>query len=115
MRGLIVLVVVFCLVVPVYGQGVRSVREGSDCSWSASRFEEFVGSLESDGPKESGMAGRLVAGISPHGSYSEAGRVYYPLFEQVSAREVVIFGVVHRPTRNKLGQPQDKLILDSYE
>lgn len=115
MRGLIVLVVVSCLALPVCGQGVRPVREGSSCSWSGSQFEEFWGSLGSDAVKVPDEAGRLVAGISPHGSYSDAGRVYYPLFERISAREVVIFGVVHRPTRNKLGQPQDKLIFDSYD
>ncbi len=114
MRGLVVSIAVFCLVAPVSGQGVRPVREGSDCSWSVLQFEEFWGSLGSDGVKAPDVAGRLIAGISPHGSYGDAGRVYYPLFEQVSASEVVIFGVVHRPTRNKLGQPQDKLIFDSY-
>jgi len=39
---------------------------------------------------------------------------YYPVFQEISASEVVVFGVTHRAIREKLGHPQDKLILDSY-
>jgi len=65
-------------------------------------------------PAENQGAAIPIAGISPHDDYLYAGLEYYPLFRQVKAREIVIFGVTHKTVREKIGDPQGKLIFDNY-
>jgi AmmeMemoRadiSam system protein B len=64
--------------------------------------------------KEPAVTTDLVAGISPHDDYLYAARVYFPLFRVIRPKEVVIFGVTHRTVRNEIGDPQNKIILDSH-
>jgi len=65
--------------------------------------------------KESFRTDGLVAAISPHDDYLLAGRIYYPLFKILRAKEVVIFGVTHGAVRKEIGDPQGILILDEYD
>jgi len=57
----------------------------------------------------------LVAAISPHDDYLYAGRLYYPLFNLIRAKEVVIFGVTHGTVRQEIKGLDSVLILDDYD
>jgi AmmeMemoRadiSam system protein B len=56
----------------------------------------------------------VIAGITPHDDYLYAGRTYYPLFQRVRAKEVVIFGVTHGSVRQAINDPTGVLIFDSF-
>jgi len=47
--------------------------------------------------------------------YLYAGRVYYPLFKILRAKEGVIFGVTHGTVRQEIGDPHNILILDEFK
>jgi MEMO1 family protein len=114
MRTPFFFIVAIGLAIPLCAEETRPVRKGSGCSWSARQVDQLMGFARTQAPKVPDDLPPLVAGISPHVDYLHGARVYYPLFQRIFAPEVVIIGVTHRPIREKLGQPQDKLILDSY-
>jgi len=59
--------------------------------------------------------GLLIGAISPHDDYLYAGKVYYPLYKLIKAKEVVIFGVTHGTVRKAMNDPKNVLILDDYK
>ena len=103
------------LVMGVWAQGTRPVRDDIGFCWNGPQMDRLLDYLKTVSPGE-GEAGHplLIAGISPHDDFLYAGRVYYPLHSQIKAKEVVIFGVTHREPRLKAGDPQGKLIFDTY-
>jgi AmmeMemoRadiSam system protein B len=102
------------VVSPLHAQETRPVRDRTGYCWDGATMDRVFKLLNARAPKPPKNLPPLVAGISPHADYRDAGLAYCPLFQKISAPEVVIFGVTHRQTRNKLGQPQDKLIFDTY-
>jgi AmmeMemoRadiSam system protein B len=114
MKTLLLSLMLASVAIPLNAQETRPIcNRGSYC-WDARQMDRVVECLKTCAPRPPDDLPLLVAGISPHADYRDAGRAYYPLFQKISAPEVVIFGVTHRKTREKLGQPQDKLIFDSY-
>ncbi|MBN1912316.1 MAG: AmmeMemoRadiSam system protein B [Pirellulales bacterium] len=111
---LIVSVVLICMAIPLHAQEARPILNQSSYCWDGPRMDQFVEYLKEHTAKTPDDLPPLVAGISPHVDYRDGGRAYYPLFQKISAPEVVLFGVTHRKTREKLGQPQDKLIFDTH-
>jgi AmmeMemoRadiSam system protein B len=65
--------------------------------------------------RDSFEAEGLVAAVAPHDDYLYAGRVDYPLFKILRAKEVVIFGVTHGTVRKEIGDPHEILILDEFK
>ncbi|MBN1589213.1 MAG: AmmeMemoRadiSam system protein B [Pirellulales bacterium] len=114
MRTLFFSVILVCVALPVHAQQTRPIKAKNSYCWSGPQMERFMSFLQAHAPKKPDDLPPLIAGIAPHADYRHAGRVYYPLFQKISSPEVVIFGVTHRAIREKLGQPQDKLILDAY-
>ena len=98
----------------VYGMDVRPVRDGIGYAWDADLMDQLVQYLEKMPEAVPDCAG-LVAGISPHDDYLYAGPVYLPLFRSVHATEVIIFGVTHRTVRSRIGDPKDRIILESFD
>lgn len=94
-------------------QEIRPVRDDVGFCWQRPQMERLTALLEATEPVPP-VLGDLVAAISPHDDYLYAGRVYYPLFRSLRAREAVIFGVTHGTVRREIGDPQGVLILDEY-
>ncbi|MBN1488349.1 MAG: AmmeMemoRadiSam system protein B [Phycisphaerae bacterium] len=111
---LLALLALLCLPLPSQADEVRPFGDGAGYCGTAEDMDRFVGFLEKHAPKPPEDVPALVAGISPHDEYLRTGRVYYPLFQRFSAPEVVVFGVTHRKIREKLGQPEEKLIFDTH-
>jgi AmmeMemoRadiSam system protein B len=95
-------------------QEMRPIRDDVGFCWSPLSMQKLMDYLESQ-EKESFKAEGLVAAISPHDDYLYAGRVYYPLFRILRAKEVVIFGVTHGTVRSEISDLQNILILDGFE
>lgn len=112
---LFVLCFVLCFCI-LSAEELRPVRDDIGFCWQAGQVERLVDYLKTTSPDkgESGEPPSFIAGISPHDDYLYAGRVYYPLFKKVKAKEVVIFGVTHSTVRKKIGDPQGKLIFEKY-
>jgi AmmeMemoRadiSam system protein B len=92
---------------------VRPIRDDVGYFWERENLQKLIQYIEAAG-KPLNSSPKLIGGISPHDDYLYAGELYYPLFKNISAREVVVFGVTHGTVRNSFGDPQNTLILDSH-
>jgi AmmeMemoRadiSam system protein B len=101
-------------IIALAAQEMRPIRDDVGFCWSPTSMQKLIGYLASQ-EKESFKTERLVAAISPHDDYLYAGRVYYPLFKILRAKEVVIFGVTHGTVRNEISDLQNILILDGFK
>lgn len=93
---------------------IRPIRDDVGFCWNADSMKilvDYLASLE----KEKFESRGLVAAISPHDDYLYAGRLYYPLFNLIRAKEAVIFGVTHGTVRNEINGLDSFLILDDYQ
>jgi len=122
MKKVILFVLTIGFVFNLPAENIRPVRDDIGYCWNAQQMDRFMDYLKSSytsdtnkDKQETGKRPLFIAGISPHDDYLYAGRVYYPLFKNITAREVVIFGVTHSTPRKKIGDPQNKIIFDSYD
>lgn len=93
---------------------IRPVRDDVGFCWNPESMKILVDYLAAQ-EKEQFRAEGLVAAISPHDDYLYAGRLYYPLFNLIRAKEAVIFGVTHGTVRNEIKGLDSLLILDDFE
>lgn len=94
---------------------VRPVRDDVGFCWRAAEMNTLMNYLKNDSDTETEINGLLIGGISPHDDYLYAGRVYYPLYSLIRAKEVVVFGVTHGTVRKAMNDPKNVLILDDYK
>jgi AmmeMemoRadiSam system protein B len=115
MKKIAILLCVF-VSLNLFGQTpvIRPIRDLVGFCWQPKQFQRLMDYLDTHetvpAPEKP-----VIAGISPHDDYLYAGTVYYPLFKNFHAKEVVIFGVTHGTVRRKIGDPQGKLIFDEYK
>jgi AmmeMemoRadiSam system protein B len=102
------------VIATLMAQETRPIRDDVGFCWNPRSMQKLVNYLESQ-EKESFKSEGLVAAISPHDDYLYAGRVYYPLFKILRAKEVVIFGVTHGVVRKELKDPHGILIMDAFK
>jgi AmmeMemoRadiSam system protein B len=114
MRIFVKLLVAGMCILALGAQDVRPIRDDVGFCWNLTSMKKLIDYLESH-EKESFEAEGLVAAVSPHDDYLYAGRIYYPLFKILRAKEVVIFGVTHGTVRNKIAGLQNILILDGFK
>jgi len=95
-------------------KAIRPIRDDVGFCWKADSMKILIDYLDSQ-EKEKFSPEGLVAAISPHDDYLYAGRIYYPLFKILRAKEVVIFGVTHGTVRNEIKGLDSILILDDYQ
>ncbi len=115
--AIIVLAVMFTATSVFPGPAERTVRPVKDdvgFCWKPAPMKTLVDYLEKQ-EKERFPGEGLVAAISPHDDYLYAGRVYYPLFKALRAKEVVIFGVTHGTVRKEIGDQRGSLILEGFD
>lgn len=91
----------------------RPIKDDVGFCWNAASMKILVDYLASQETENFPTEG-LAAAVSPHDDYLYAGRLYYPLFKALRAKEVVIFGVTHGAVRKEIKDPQSVLILDEY-
>lgn len=96
------------------GQEARPVRDDVGFCWNPASMRRLVEYLQAREPDSFESEG-LVAAIAPHDDYLLAGRVDYPLFKILRAKEVVVFGVTHGTVRSEIGDPHNILILDAFK
>ena len=114
-KFLLLLSVVLFTPMVVKSQSVRSVRDSIGFCWNAEEMNRFVEFLDRHAKPEKQMQQNIVAAISVHDDYLYAGDVYHPLYKQIRAKEVIIFGVTHGTVRKEMGALQNVLILDEYD
>jgi len=96
-------------------QSIRPIRDNVGFCWTPEQMNILMDYLQKEDGGNHFDSDGLVAGISPHDDYLYAGRVYYPLYQMIRAKEVVVFGVTHGTVRRAMNDPQDKLIFASYD
>ncbi len=110
------LIFIILFSVNLTAQSVRPIRDHVGFCWTKSEVEKVMTYLDNDSSKYKNLSGKnLVAGISPHDDYLYAGRVYFPLYRLIKAKEVVIFGVTHGAVRRALHDPKNVLLLDNFD
>lgn len=98
-----------------YAQSVRPIRDDIGFCWNGDEMNYFVDWLENNCEESNHTYENLIGGISVHDDYLYAGRVYFPLFKLIRAREVVIFGLVHGTVRKEVGNFSDAIILEDFD
>ncbi len=109
------IIILFNSMVPAQENSIRPVRDNVGFCWRASEMDTLISYLSENSETQTPDNGLLIGGISPHDDFLYAGRVYYPLYPLIKAREVVIFGVTHGTVRKAMNDPQNVLILDDYK
>lgn len=92
----------------------RSVRDSVGFCWNANEMNHFIEFLSQQNPNVENEDKNLIAAISVHDDYLYAGNVYFPLYKNIKAKEIIIFGVTHGTVRKELGQQSNILILDNF-
>ncbi|MDP2037315.1 MAG: AmmeMemoRadiSam system protein B [Ignavibacteria bacterium] len=117
MRQKFLLLLLMALLLPmlVKSQSVRPVRDSIGFCWNADEMNRFVKFLDSRAKPQKKIQQNMIAAISVHDDYLYAGDIYYPLYKQIRAKEVIIFGVTHGTVRKEMGSLQNVLILDEYD
>lgn len=95
-------------------RAIRPVKDDVGFCWNPASMKTLVDYLEKQ-EKDRFSGEGLIAAISPHDDYLYAGRIYYPLFKVLRAKEVVIFGVTHGTVRKEIGDPRGTLIMDGFD
>ena len=96
-------------------QSVRPIRDNVGYTWQADKMDLFIKWLDENCEQQNNSSENLIAGISPHDDYLYAGKIYYPLFKLIHAKEVVIFGVTHGTVRKEINDTNNVLILDEFD
>jgi MEMO1 family protein len=91
------------LAAPLMAQNVRPVRDSVGFCWNAGEMDALIRYLDEHAGQTKPLAGNMVAAVSVHDDYLYAGRVYYPLYKILRAKEVVIFGVTHSTVTKEIG------------
>ncbi len=99
----------------LHSQEVRPVRDEVGFCWQGEEFDLFIKWLDENCGQDKFESENLIAAISPHDDYLYAGKIYYPLYKLIHAKEVVIFGVTHGAVRKEINDPKNVLILDEFE
>lgn len=94
-------------------QNVRPIRDDVGFCWDGEQMKRLVAHLEKTEKASTPLSG-IVAAIAPHDDYLYSARVGYPLFRDLHASEVVIFGVTHAAVRKEIGDPSGVLLIDDY-
>ena len=100
---------------PLCSQTIRPIRDSVGFCWNGNEMTTFMKYLDEHTEEAPPSPGSLVAAISVHDDYLYAGKVYYPLYRKIHAREVVIFGVTHGSVTKELGPLSNVVILDDYD
>lgn len=113
---ILVLSLLIVLVVnTLQAQQIRPVKDTVGFAWSSVDMDRLMGYLNKNAGSDNFPAQGLVAGISPHDDYLYAGKVYYPLFKKINAREFVIIGLTHGTVRKAINDPKNIIIMDNYD
>lgn len=110
------LISVFLISTILYAQTIRPIRDNVGFCWNAPEMDSIISFLEKDAKYSPRFQGdNLVAAISPHDDYLYAGRIYFPVYRLIKAKEIVVFGVTHGTVRRAMNDPENVLILDNYD
>lgn len=99
----------------LHSQTIRPIRDDVGFCWNAQEMNYFISWLNNNSEDSISNPENIIGGISVHDDYLYAGKVYYPLYKMINAKEVVIFGVTHGTVKKELGNLKDILILDDYD
>jgi AmmeMemoRadiSam system protein B len=110
-----IILALFALSLNGFAQGnERPIKDDVGFCWNLNEMKRLMFYLKGHNlakPPERG----IVAAISPHDDYLYAARVYFPLYQALHSKEVVIFGVTHSTVRSQIGDPHNVIILDNYK
>jgi MEMO1 family protein len=115
MKKMILFFSLFVLSSSIFTQSIRPIRDDIGFCWNAEEMDRFVKWLDNNAEQKIYDSENLIAAISVHDDYLYAGKVYYPLFKQIHAKEVVIFGVTHGSVRKEMGSLKNVVILDEFD
>jgi len=94
--------------------GIRDIRDNTGYFWNKVQMARLINYLKKQDKKDN-LKKKMIAGISPHDDYLYAAKVYYKLFKNIKAKEVVIFGVTHSAPRKSLNNKDGFLIFDDFK
>ncbi len=111
----ILLLIVLQFVSVTLAQTVRPIKDDVGFCWNPEQMDLFIDWLDDNAKEKNFSSENLVAAISPHDDYLYAGKIYYPLYKLIKAKEIVVFGLMHSTVRVELGNPKDVIFLDEFD
>lgn len=97
-------------------QPIREIRDSVGFCWNSNEMDAFISWLENNQITDNSFeTENLFAAISPHDDYLYAGKIYYPIYKLIKAKEIIIFGVTHGTVRKAINDPQNIIILDEFD
>lgn len=116
MKYLSFLLMILVMIFSSQGQTIREIRDSVGFCWDGNEMDLFIGWLENN-PIDSinFPSENLIAAISPHDDYLYAGKIYFPIYKLMRAKEIIILGVTHGTVRRAINDPQNILILDDFD
>lgn len=94
---------------------IRPIQDNIGFCWNADEMNNLMDYLSRYNKNANQSSKNLVAAISVHDDYLYAGNVYYPLYKNIKAKEVIIFGLMHGMVRKEIGPKSNILILDEFD
>ncbi len=110
-----IFLIFFIFLMLTEAQYIRPIKDKIGFCWTKNEIETIYNFFDNDSSIPNIPKKNLIGGISPHDDYLYAGKEEYALLKNVNVKEVVIFGVTHRRVRMAMDDPQNTLILDSFD
>ncbi len=111
---LIIFLILHSTLIVLHSQSIRPIRDDIGFCWNADEMNSFINWLDKNTGKEVYDSKNLIGGISVHDDYLYAGKVYFPFYKMIRAKEVIIFGVTHGTVKKEMGSIKNVLIFDEY-
>lgn len=109
------LIISLIIIFSTQAQTIREIRDSVGFCWNDKEMDSFISWLESNSVSSKEFPSeKLVTAISPHDDYLYAGKIYFPIYKLINAKEIMIFGVTHGTVRKAINDPQNILILDDF-
>jgi len=110
------IIIILVLTSFIFSQEKRGIRDNIGFSWDLNDFTKIINYLNNNSLTNTKIKDiKVIGGISPHDDYLYAGKVYYPLFKLIRAKEVVVFGVTHSSVRKNINDPKNIVIFDNFK
>ena len=110
-----IFLVLFIGATTMSAQDIRPIRDNIGFCWTAGEMDRVISYLDSASDQTSFSSNNLIGAISPHDDYLYAGKIYYPLYKLIKAKEIVVFGVTPGTFRRAMGDPKNVLIIDEFK
>lgn len=113
--GFILFIILHFTFIVLHSQSIRPIQDDIGFCWNADEMNSFINWLDKNTGNKVSDSKNMIGGISVHDDYLYAGKIYFPFYKMIHAKEVIIFGVTHGTVKKEMGSIKNVLIFDEYD